>query len=84
MLAECGLDVAIWREQFQVTMLTRRWLTMVADRYMTLLRRYSDEEIAKGIAEIRRCHPEDQVSFQDRYAFIVAKAPGPTDNHRPE
>lgn len=84
MLADSGLDVATWHEQFEVTMPTRRWLTMVADRYMTLLRQYSDDELADGIAEIRRRHLDDRVSFQDHYVFIVATASGPIDNRSSE
>ena len=64
-----GLDVKVSSERFTLRMATDRWATMVAARYMSLLARYSDNELAAGITEIRQRHG-DMVQFDDTYNFI--------------
>lgn len=49
-----------------------RYLNMVKMRYMSLLSRFSNAEIARGIAEIETKYPEDVLHFQDRFVSIVA------------
>jgi hypothetical protein len=47
---------------------------MVRNRYMSLLANFSDAELDAGVAEIRRAHPGDQITFTDTFAFVLATA----------
>lgn len=68
-----GVHTTQQHEEFPVTMATERYLDMVADRYMSLLTRFSDADLAAGIAEIREVHPGEQLTFPDRYVFVRAQ-----------
>jgi hypothetical protein len=48
---------------------------MVSARYLSLLSMFNDEELAAGIAEIRRRYPDEWVEFRDRFAFVLEVAP---------
>ena len=50
---------------------TERYLRMVRNRYMSLLSAFDDEQLDAGVAEIRRAHPEDQITFTDTFAFVL-------------
>jgi hypothetical protein len=62
---------------FHLTLSKDRWLGMVADRYMSLLASFGDDELQAGIAEIDARYPGPQLEFEDRFAFILATAGGP-------
>jgi hypothetical protein len=47
---------------------------MVADRYMSLLSCFSEEELSAGIREIDDRFPASALEFEDRFAFILATA----------
>lgn len=66
-----GLDVTASSDEFPVRMPTRHYLDMVRARYMSLLIRFTDDELTAGMREIRRNHPGDQVEFRDRFIFVV-------------
>ncbi|WP_043578837.1 methyltransferase domain-containing protein [Actinopolyspora erythraea] len=72
-LDQLGGQVTLTYDSFLVTMPTERWIDMVRARYLSLLARFTDDELAEGIAHIRRDHPETTVAFRDRYAFITAR-----------
>jgi hypothetical protein len=66
-----GLDAELTYEGFPLVFPAERYLQMVRDRYMSLLSHFSDAELAAGVDEIRRAHPGDEVSFEDRFAFVA-------------
>lgn len=35
---------------------------------------FDDEELAAGVAEIRRRYPGERVEFRDRFAFVLGAA----------
>ena len=49
---------------------------MVADRYMSLLASFGDDELQAGIAEIDARYPGPLLEFEDRFAFVLATASG--------
>ncbi|OLF06924.1 class I SAM-dependent methyltransferase [Actinophytocola xanthii] len=70
-MADAGLHVTTSAEQHQVDMPTEQYLDMVNDRYLSLLARFTDTEIAAGIRYIQRQHPGDSITFTDRFAFVL-------------
>ncbi|MBB5152849.1 hypothetical protein [Saccharopolyspora phatthalungensis] len=48
---------------------------MMRNRYMSLLSLFDDDELARGIEEVRRDRPGDRVVFVDRYAFVQGEVP---------
>lgn len=61
----CGFTVEMPREQ---------WLTMVTNRFLSVLSTFSDDEIADGVREMAsQLGDVETIRFQDNYEFIVAK-----------
>ncbi len=65
-----GLTVHLTYHEYALTIPKDRYLTMVRDRYMSLLSMFDDSEIESGVAEIAAAHPEDVLTFPDRFAFV--------------
>lgn len=42
---------------------------MVRDRYVSLLTKFTD--LAAGIRDIQRQHPDDTIAFDDRFVFVL-------------
>lgn len=74
-VADVGLEVSLFYDDFPLRFPTERYLTMVRNRYLSLLSLFDDEELAAGVAEIRHRHPGPQVEFRDRFAFVLGTAP---------
>ncbi len=73
-MREAGLTADVTYEGFPLVFETGRYLRMVGDRYMSLLAAFGDEELAAGVAQIRRDHPGERISFRDTFAFIMGVA----------
>jgi len=69
-----GLQADLSYESFPLTFTREKWLSMVRDRYMSLLSSFDDTQIEAGVAEIRQAHPGDQVEFADTFAFVLGTA----------
>lgn len=69
-----GVRVEVRYGSFRLTLAKERWLRMVADRYMSLLACFSEEELSAGIREIDDRFPASALEFEDRFAFILAAA----------
>ncbi|MFN2497134.1 MAG: trans-aconitate 2-methyltransferase [Pseudonocardiaceae bacterium] len=67
-----GLDAEVSYEQFPVTVARDHWIELTGRRWMSVLHSFSAEEIAAGQQEIRERHPEPELNFADRFAFICA------------
>jgi ubiquinone/menaquinone biosynthesis C-methylase UbiE len=74
-MGDAGLTVELSYNDFPLVFPTERYVTMVGDRYLSLLSTFSDEEIAAGMKEIRRRYPGERVEFRDRFAFVLGTAP---------
>jgi ubiquinone/menaquinone biosynthesis C-methylase UbiE len=69
-----GLGVELTYESFPLTFPTERYLDMVRNRYMSLLSAFDDEQLEAGVAEIRTAHPEEEIAFSERFAFVLGTA----------
>ncbi|MFH9978080.1 class I SAM-dependent methyltransferase [Streptomyces sp. NPDC017179] len=74
-LRTAGLDARLGHVEHELRIDRDRYLGMVRARYMSLLSTFSDREIEKGIAEMRAAHPEPELVFPDRFAFILGRQP---------
>jgi ubiquinone/menaquinone biosynthesis C-methylase UbiE len=74
-MGDAGLAVELSYADFPLVFPTQRYVGMVSARYLSLLSMFNDEELAAGIAEIRRRYPDEWVEFRDRFAFVLEVAP---------
>jgi SAM-dependent methyltransferase len=70
-----GLDVDLAYGAVQVQVERERYVNLVARRWMSVLSTFSESELASGIEEIRRDHPEEVLEFADRFAFVWGVKP---------
>ncbi|MCW2934136.1 MAG: Methyltransferase type 11 [Actinomycetia bacterium] len=70
MLSSAGLETGVTWDSYGLTVEKNRYLSMVRNRYMSLLSTFTDAELERGITEIRERHPGDRLEFADRFAFI--------------
>jgi ubiquinone/menaquinone biosynthesis C-methylase UbiE len=73
-MGDVGLAVELSYDDFPLVFSTERYVTMVRDRYLSLLSTFDDEEVAAGVEEIRRSYPGERVEFRDRFAFVLGIA----------
>jgi SAM-dependent methyltransferase len=71
-----GLDTEVSYEEFPITVDRDHWIELTGRQWMSVLHSFSAEEIAAGQLEIRERHPDLQLTFVDRFAFICATRPG--------
>jgi SAM-dependent methyltransferase len=70
-MRDAGLSASLSYHDFPLKIPKSRYLGMVRDRYMSLLSLFTNDEIEAGVAEIDARHPEQVLSFTDRFAFIL-------------
>jgi ubiquinone/menaquinone biosynthesis C-methylase UbiE len=70
-MREAGLRVQLEYDEFPVRVDRDHYLSLVQRRWMSVLSTFSDTEIADGLAEIRERHPEPELTFTDRFAFVL-------------
>ena len=73
-MRRAGLRAEVTHLAYPLTFPTERYLQMVRNRYMSLLSAFDDEQLDAGVAEIRRAHPGDQITFTDTFAFVLGSA----------
>lgn len=70
-LESAGLTTHVARHTFPVELPTQTYLDMVANRYLSLLSDFSDEELQAGLAEMRsRIGGAVDVRFSDELYFV--------------
>jgi SAM-dependent methyltransferase len=69
-LSDAGLGTELAYDSYPLAVAKDQYLSMVRDRYMSLLAGFTDAELERGIAEIHERHPGDLLEFADRFAFI--------------
>jgi 2-polyprenyl-3-methyl-5-hydroxy-6-metoxy-1,4-benzoquinol methylase len=69
-LSHAGLETELTHDSYTLSFEKDRYLSMVRDRYMSLLASFTDAELERGITEIRERFPGDRLEFADRFAFI--------------
>jgi ubiquinone/menaquinone biosynthesis C-methylase UbiE len=70
-MSDAGLAVELSYDDFPLAFPIERYVTMVRDRYLSLLSMFDDEELAAGVAEIRHRYPGERVEFRDRFTFVL-------------
>ncbi|WP_255953978.1 class I SAM-dependent methyltransferase [Streptomyces odontomachi] len=75
-LAAAGLEASLSYVEHELRIDRDKYFGMVRARYMSLLSTFSDDEIEKGIAEMRSAHPEPVLVFPDRLAFVLGRRGG--------
>jgi SAM-dependent methyltransferase len=75
-MADAGLDVDVTNADFPVRVDREHYLGMVSRRWMSVLSTFSDDELALGLDEVRKRHPEQTLEFTDRFAFVTGVRTG--------
>jgi len=57
-------------EEYAVTIDREQWIGLVRNQWMSVLSTFSPEEIDEGVEAIRLRHPEHELRYTDRFAFI--------------
>ena len=60
-----GLKTEVTNFSFQVSMAKRDYFDLLRQRFMSVLREFSDSEIETGIAELDKIYPQDNLIFSD-------------------
>jgi ubiquinone/menaquinone biosynthesis C-methylase UbiE len=68
-----GLDVALNHAAFTVRVDAAHYADLVARRWMSVLSTFDDDELAAGLAEMRRRNRSDELVFDDRFAFVLGR-----------
>lgn len=66
-----GLDAECTFEEYPVTVDRDHYIDLVAHQWMSVLSTFGDDELAAGLDEMRRRYPRGQLSFVDRFAFVL-------------
>ncbi|UQA95310.1 class I SAM-dependent DNA methyltransferase [Streptomyces halobius] len=74
-MRESGLITSYGCEEYQVRVDRNHWIGLVANRWMSVLSSFTDEQLTDGLAEIRRRYAPGEICFPDRFAFVLGKRP---------
>ncbi|MGH3656706.1 MAG: class I SAM-dependent methyltransferase [Micromonosporaceae bacterium] len=66
-----GLRVELEYEEFPVRVQRDHFFDLVRNRWMSVLSTFTDQELAAGLAEMAGEYPEGELSFPDRFAFVL-------------
>lgn len=69
-MRRAGLRVSLEYGEFPVRVDRDHYIDLVGRRWMSVLSTFDDAELDAGLDEMRRRHPEGELSFMDRFAFI--------------
>ncbi|WP_149549655.1 class I SAM-dependent methyltransferase [Streptomyces marokkonensis] len=72
-LRAAGLEARLTHVEHELRIDRDRYFGMVRARYMSLLSTFSDNEIEKGVEEMRAAHPDPVLVFPDRFAFVLGQ-----------
>jgi SAM-dependent methyltransferase len=73
-LSDAGLLATRQVRGLAIELPKQRWITMVTDRFMSVLSTFNDNEIAAGVREIERNLADlDTVRFQNNFEFVVGR-----------
>lgn len=74
-LTACGLRSQVSTASFHLAIGKDRWLGTVEDRWMSLLSKFDDAQLAAGIAEIDATYGGPVLGFDDSFVFVLAHRP---------
>lgn len=73
LMEKSGFDVKVDFVEYPLNFPKEKYFYMVANRYMSLLSRFDDEELAAGLAEMAATYQnQSTLEFNDRLVFITA------------
>ncbi|MEU1627003.1 class I SAM-dependent methyltransferase [Streptomyces sp. NPDC020096] len=72
-MTAAGLHTSMSFVEHQVRLPVEKYLSMVRARYMSVLSTFAEEEIEAGIRQIRDRHSEAELSFPDRFVFLLGR-----------
>jgi hypothetical protein len=75
-LTRFGLRAEVSTAGFRLAIRKDEWLAMVASRWMSLLSKFDDAELAAGIAQIDARYGGPVLEFDDTFVFVLARRPG--------
>jgi ubiquinone/menaquinone biosynthesis C-methylase UbiE len=75
-MRQAGLDVSLEYGEFPVRVSRDHYIELVGHRWMSVLSTFGDDELRAGLDEMRRQHPESELQFVDRFAFILGVKAG--------
>jgi SAM-dependent methyltransferase len=78
-LTRFGLRAEVSTAGFRLAIRKDKWLAMVASRWMSLLSKFDDAELAAGIAQIDARYGGPVLEFDDTFVFVLARRPGEHD-----
>nr|WP_237330958.1 class I SAM-dependent methyltransferase [Streptomyces sp. BA2] len=74
-LTDCGLTVEVTCQTYRLSIAKEKWLAWVANRFMSLLSSFDDDELGEGLREIDTRYPGPVIEFEGRFVFTHAQAP---------
>lgn len=66
-----GLTTELTYDYFQVGVDRDEYVDLVANQWMSVLSTFSEEELRAGLEEMRAKHAPGQLTFRDRFAFVL-------------
>jgi ubiquinone/menaquinone biosynthesis C-methylase UbiE len=72
-LRTAGLDVAVDYDAFTVRVDSQHYADLVGRRWMSVLSTFDDDELAAGLAEMRKRNQCGELVFDDRFAFVLGR-----------
>lgn len=70
-----GLTAEVTYDHFRVSVDRDHYVDLVANRWMSVLSTFNDEELQAGLEEMRERNPAGELSFPDRFAFVLGTKP---------
>jgi hypothetical protein len=70
-----GLETETAIEEFPVSADRDQYIGLVRNRWMSVLSTFADEELARGLDEMRERYPQRELHFVDRVAFVSGTRP---------
>lgn len=72
-MRDAGLAAEVTYDQYQVTVDRDHYVNLVANQWMSVLSTFSEAELRAGLDEMREAYPPGQLSFPDRFAFVLGR-----------
>lgn len=70
-MRDAGLKVDMVYHGLSITVDREHYIELVRRRWMSVLSTFSEDELEAGIDEIRSSYPQPEVTYTNRFAFIL-------------
>lgn len=74
-MRDAGLEVSLDYHVFTVRVAAGHYARLVGGRWMSVLSTFDDAELAAGLEEMRTRYPGEELTFPDRFAFVLGRRP---------